>query len=146
MEAAIKQLEDIGSEFASRDVAMKNFTDLLFYQILTCENNEGNPDYVRTVTVKCTYENQYNEVVEFELSRKGMKYGQYPLYQAFRSYMSLSDIGENNPENLELENHVLKDIQNLREDLDERATNYARSKRTEKDYIVPALLDQHQCL
>ena len=142
MEAAIKQLEDIGSEFASRDVAMKNFTDLLFYQILTCENNEGNPDYVRTVTVKCTYENQYNEVVEFELSRKGMKYGQYPLYQAFRSYMSLSDIGENNPENLELENHVLKDIQNLREDLDERATNYARSKRTEKDYIVPALLDQ----
>ena len=141
MEATIKQLETIGDEFTSRDVAMKNFTDLLFYQFLTCENNEGNPDYVRTVTVKCAYENQYNETQEFELSRKGMKYGQYPLYQAFRSYLSLAGIGESNPENLELESHSLKDIQNLQDNLNERVASYVRGKRTEKDYIVPALLD-----
>lgn len=142
LKQALAQVEAIGKEFGQYETDLTNFTGLVFFRFLKCLNNEGKPDYVKTANVKCTYKNQYGEDQEFYLSRSGMPYAKYPLYQAFRSYQYLRAVSEENPEQLDMVNHAMKDIRDLRKNLDEELAAYLKQIRTESDYIAAAILEQ----
>jgi hypothetical protein len=142
LKAAIAHIKAIRNEHEKYNQNIESFSHLLFYRLVDCLNGEGKIDCVKTNTVSFKYHNQYNEEHTFVLSRRGMKYDAYPLYQAFRSYCWLENLSEENPEGLELSSHTQKDLKNLRRDLDIQRIDYQKKNRVEGDYVIPAILKQ----
>ena len=101
LQRAIHTLNDIECEYDGYDADLGFFTDLLFYGVLRCINDCGNPCYyvkddkVYHEKISCilyTYISSDMEVdLIFSQNEEEMRYAKdYPLYQAFLTYRSLS--------------------------------------------------------
>ncbi|MBM6939177.1 hypothetical protein H7U37_11700 [Pseudoflavonifractor phocaeensis] len=102
LQAGIDTLDAIEHEYDQYDTELGFFTDLLFYRVLSCINASGNPCYYvkngqgyheKIFRILYTYTDSrgMDKDLIFSQDEEEMKYAKdYPLYQAFCTYRSLS--------------------------------------------------------
>lgn len=142
LKSAIEKILKIKEEYESYSADLEGFTQLLFYRMIECTNAMGDADYRKTIFVSTNYKNRYNDTISFDLCSKEMAWAKYPLYQAFRTYRYLKNPDETNPEGINMQKHAFSDIRNLRKSLDDKRMEYHKCRRVEKDYLIPAILEQ----
>ena len=87
----LQQLDRIVEEYLENSQNLEEFCGLLFYDLLESENYSGNKSYTKIARIYYPYK-KGGVPMEADLTSQGEEFAygkQYPLYQAFLTYISL---------------------------------------------------------